>query len=431
MRGLSASPSCVMGHRAAPKVTCIGDAKGNLSHDGVRTYQYDHANRLKQVTEGSLTTQFAYNGDGVRVGKTIGAATTDYLVDLAATLPVAISDTDAIYFYGLDIIAEQLAGADRYYYVHDGLGSVRQVLDSAGQIATRYTYDPFGMPLPGDGVPNPWQFTGEAWDAEVELLYLRARYYQPETGRFMTKDPWRGEPSRPGTLNPYLYVRNNPANSTDPSGGQEEEDLYSSYESYRQSRELVSGWFHQEGKVRVVLGPNEPLTQDVRYSLGVHQFKTHWREEGEDKVPWVWTGHRIDLRQGPPLRWRISWGVSLYIVAHWKLGMCSRPWVSIPVESQIDPVDATLGSLEEISVRLAPGRRLLFEVFNKMGRASATRFPGTERSLLKDVERPRARWGGTVYMVFYWFESADDYPDLKRRPESDLMSRAWRLRGWG
>ncbi|NIN66910.1 MAG: hypothetical protein GTO63_19890, partial [Anaerolineae bacterium] len=97
----------------------------NLLSDGVRTYQYDHANRLKQVTEGSLTTQFAYNGDGVRVGKTIGAATTDYLLDLASTLPVVISDTDAVYLYGLDIIAEQLAGADRYYYVHDGLGSVR------------------------------------------------------------------------------------------------------------------------------------------------------------------------------------------------------------------------------------------------------------------------------------------------------------------
>jgi hypothetical protein len=40
---------------------------------------------------------------------------------------------------------------------------VRQLVDSTGQIATRYAYDPFGVPLAGDGVPNPWQFTGEAW----------------------------------------------------------------------------------------------------------------------------------------------------------------------------------------------------------------------------------------------------------------------------
>ncbi len=51
------------------------------------------------------------------VGKTIGGASTDYLVDLAATLPVVISDTDAVYLYGLDIIAEQLVGAERYLLV--------------------------------------------------------------------------------------------------------------------------------------------------------------------------------------------------------------------------------------------------------------------------------------------------------------------------
>ncbi|NIN68304.1 MAG: hypothetical protein GTO63_27070 [Anaerolineae bacterium] len=78
---------------------------------------------------------------------------------------MVISDTDAVYLYGLDIIAEQLAGADRYYYVHDGLGSVRQLVDTTGQIEARYAYDPFGVPLASNGVPNPCQFTGEAWDA--------------------------------------------------------------------------------------------------------------------------------------------------------------------------------------------------------------------------------------------------------------------------
>ncbi|MGB3904007.1 MAG: LamG-like jellyroll fold domain-containing protein [Anaerolineae bacterium] len=101
--------------------TYTWDDKGNLTWDGVRSYTYDHANRLKQVTEGSLTTQFAYNGDGVRTSKTVGGDTTQYVLDLAATLPVVISDTDAVYLHGLDIIAEQLAlrqgsgQAQRYY----------------------------------------------------------------------------------------------------------------------------------------------------------------------------------------------------------------------------------------------------------------------------------------------------------------------------
>ena len=73
----------------------------------------------------TLTTQFAYNGDGVRTSKTAGGTTTDYVLDLATTLPVVISDTDAIYLYGLDIVAEQLAGSQRYYLMHDGLAGVR------------------------------------------------------------------------------------------------------------------------------------------------------------------------------------------------------------------------------------------------------------------------------------------------------------------
>ena len=64
------------------------------------------------------------NGDGVRTSKTVGGDTTQCVLDLAATLPVVIKYTEALYLYGLDIIAQRQAS--RYYYVHDGLGSVRQ-----------------------------------------------------------------------------------------------------------------------------------------------------------------------------------------------------------------------------------------------------------------------------------------------------------------
>ena len=95
----------------------------------------------------TLTTQFAYNGDGVRASKTVDSSTTQYVLDLAATLPVVISDTEAIYLYGLDIIAQQQS--ETLYYVHDGLGSVRQLVDTTGQIETNYAYDPFGVPQVG------------------------------------------------------------------------------------------------------------------------------------------------------------------------------------------------------------------------------------------------------------------------------------------
>jgi len=168
------------------------------------------------VTIRTLTTEFAYNGDGVRTSKTVSGDTTQYVLDLAATLPVVISDTEAVYLYGLDIIAQQQA--DRQYYFHDGLGSVRQLLDSTGEVQTNYAYDPFGVPVVAGDASNPYRFTGEAWDEEVELLYLRARYYQPDTGRFITKDPWPGYVWQPGTLNGYVYVTDNPANYVDPAG---------------------------------------------------------------------------------------------------------------------------------------------------------------------------------------------------------------------
>jgi YD repeat-containing protein len=126
-------------------------------------YAYDHANRLTQVTEGSLTTQFAYNGDGIRTSKSVAGDTTQYVLDLAATLPVVISDTDAVYLYGLDIIAQQQS--ETLYYVHDGLGGVRELVDTTGEIQTNYTYDPFGVPLAGGEVYNRYQYTGEAWEA--------------------------------------------------------------------------------------------------------------------------------------------------------------------------------------------------------------------------------------------------------------------------
>jgi RHS repeat-associated protein len=166
----------------------------------------------------------AHCGDGARscrgrtpsTSKTVSGDTTEYVLDLAATLPVVISDTEAVYLYGLDIIAQQQS--ERLYYVHDGLGSVRQLVDTTGQIETNYAYDPFGVPLVGAEVYNPYQFTGEAWDAEVGLLYLRARYYQPEVGRFITKDPWAGSQRSPSTSNRYVYVMNDPVNMMDRSG---------------------------------------------------------------------------------------------------------------------------------------------------------------------------------------------------------------------
>jgi RHS repeat-associated protein len=94
---------------------------------------------------------------------------------------------------------------------------VRQRLDGSGEIDGELSYRPFGTPLEGDG-GDPYGFTGEAWDAEAGLLYLRARFYDPQSARFFSPDTIIPDFSYPPSLHRYTYVNNNAVNFTDPSG---------------------------------------------------------------------------------------------------------------------------------------------------------------------------------------------------------------------
>ena len=80
-----------------------------------------------------------------------------------------------------------------------------------------YRYAPFGAVLAGGASNNPRRFTSEIQDP-TGLIYLRARWYDPGTGRFLTRDPFPGLAMLPSTQHPYVYVGNNPVNLTDPSG---------------------------------------------------------------------------------------------------------------------------------------------------------------------------------------------------------------------
>ena len=196
------------------------DDNGNLLSDGLRTYTYDHANHLTQVVSGTLTTGFIYNGAGDRVAKTVDGVETRYTLDPAAGLTQVLQETTdgqaTSYLYGADLLAQYDSGTWAYH-VNDGLGSVRQLADPAGQVMASYSFSPFGVPL-GESGGEPYGYTGEQWDASAGLVFLRARMYQPGTGRFLTSDPWFGDTLRPQTLNRYLYVTNNAVTLVDPSG---------------------------------------------------------------------------------------------------------------------------------------------------------------------------------------------------------------------
>ena len=86
------------------------------------------------------------------------------------------------------------------------------------QIVDTYRYAPFGAMLAGGVSDNSLKFTAQWQDAATGLYYLRARYYDPTTGRFLTRDPFPGLAALPQTRHPYVYVSNNPVNLTDPAG---------------------------------------------------------------------------------------------------------------------------------------------------------------------------------------------------------------------
>ena len=152
-------------------VSYTWDDNGNLLSDGVRTYSYDHANRMVQVVSGTLTTQFAYNGAGDRVAKTVDGVTTDYVLDPAAGLTQVLQETTGgqtqSYLYGHDLLAQYDSGTWAYH-VNDGLGSVRQLADPLGQVVQSYSFSPFGVPLGESGGGY-----GEIWYPERPTYLLR------------------------------------------------------------------------------------------------------------------------------------------------------------------------------------------------------------------------------------------------------------------
>jgi RHS repeat-associated protein len=83
-------------------------------------------------------------------------------------------------------------------------------------VVAYHEFDPYGVPMQDGG--DPYGFTGEWWEDEVDLLHLRARWYDPELGRFISKDVWPGNYRQPLSMNPYLYSLANPANFFDTSG---------------------------------------------------------------------------------------------------------------------------------------------------------------------------------------------------------------------
>ena len=107
-----------------------------------------------------------------------------------------------------------------YLYNKETRGSTSSLIDDGGTVAVAYEYDAFGNTTirTGEAFDNEICYTGQVYDKETGLYYYNARFYDPEDGRFLTQDTYRGENMEPDTLHLYVYCANNPVNYVDPSG---------------------------------------------------------------------------------------------------------------------------------------------------------------------------------------------------------------------
>jgi RHS repeat-associated protein len=144
------------------------------------------------------------------------AGTHTWHVSLPAILQETAASQTTYYVYGLDLIAS-MQGSTPTYYLTDGLGSTTELADNSGDVIGTYEYDAFGAVRTHTGASTQWSYTGEQNDPGG-LEYLRARYYHPADGRFLSRDPFAGLIWNPQTLNGYAYATNNPILFVDPLG---------------------------------------------------------------------------------------------------------------------------------------------------------------------------------------------------------------------
>jgi RHS repeat-associated protein len=187
-------------------------------------YQYDAENRLKEVQyNGQVMGTYVYNGDGQRMKKTEwnpDSQQNETVIYLYVQGNVhyeknTTTGMDALYVCGpIGRIAKKM-GEEAVYYHTDHVGSTRLLTDSQGNPVTSVQYFPFGTPETSG--TERYLFTGQEKD-HTGMYYYKARYFDPELGRFLTRDSWSGDPRRPQSLNKYVYCSNNPLRYTDPTG---------------------------------------------------------------------------------------------------------------------------------------------------------------------------------------------------------------------
>ena len=212
------SPAGTVNYSYDARGNCISETGGGESI----AMEYAVTGEMTKLIKGSVTQTNVYNQNGQRISRTQNGTTRSYYYD---------QGTSAYTEDGTNIISANLlspenaivgsyCGNTYYNYLTDIQGSTTNIIKEDGTLAAAYDYTDFGetTEITDSSFDNQICYTGGIYDKETGLYYLNARYYDPEIGRFISQDSYRGELDDPGQWHLYAYCANNPINYVDPSG---------------------------------------------------------------------------------------------------------------------------------------------------------------------------------------------------------------------
>ncbi|OUS03834.1 hypothetical protein A9Q81_06815 [Gammaproteobacteria bacterium 42_54_T18] len=196
-----------------------GNLRQKVNSGSTQIYDYDAADRLVNVSGAGLQTeQYAYDQGNRRIQKTVGSDITNFHYsgpDIIAEYQNDWGTAAAVYSHGagMDDPIMRKSANDSQYYHNDGLSSIVALTDKAGNTVATNRYGAWGKVTQFTGSTALYGFTGREPDASG-LMYYRARYYDPDMGRFTQADPL----GFVNGVNQYAYVLNSPVNYVDPWG---------------------------------------------------------------------------------------------------------------------------------------------------------------------------------------------------------------------
>lgn len=214
--------------KAAGDKTYTVNPNGNVTNDGVFQYVWNAFDQLTEVKTltGTTVATYRYDESGRRVYSKDSNGETYYRYNGQTNEVLFEEDANGnitkAYTYGDNghLLTMTYKGST-YYYLTNYRGDILALTDANGIIVAEYSYDAWGNIKGQNGAMatiNPYRYAGYRYDENIKLYYLMARYYNSETGAFLSLDPRRGDIKNPLSLNGYSYGNNNPVMNVDPDG---------------------------------------------------------------------------------------------------------------------------------------------------------------------------------------------------------------------